>query len=48
MLFPKSEVIDTHDEKQCGDFKLVYNNLPLLLEVKNYSGNVLKKEIGKV
>ena len=47
MLFPKSEVIDTHDEKQCGDFKLVYNNLPLLLEVKNYSGNVLKKEIGK-
>ena len=47
MLFPKSEVIDTHDEKQCGDFKLIYNNLPLLLEVKNYSGNVLKKEIGK-
>ena len=47
MLFPKSEVIDTHEEKQCGDFKLVYNNLPLLLEVKNYSGNVLKKEILK-
>ena len=47
ILFPKSEVIDTHDEKQCGDFKLIYNNLPLLLEVKNYSGNVLKKEINK-
>lgn len=47
MLFPKSEVIDTHDEKQCGDFKLIYKNLPLLLEVKNYSGNVLKKEILK-
>lgn len=47
MLFPKCEVVDTHDEKQCGDFKLVYNNLPLLLEVKNYSGNVLKKEITK-
>ena len=47
MLFPKSEVIDTHDIKQCGDFKLVYNNMPLMLEVKNYSGNVLKKEILK-
>jgi len=47
MLFPKSEVVDTHDEKQCGDFRLVYNNMPLLLEVKNYSGNVLKKEISK-
>ncbi len=47
LLFPKSEVIDTHDEKQCGDFKLIYNNMPLLLEVKNYSGNVLKKEIAK-
>ena len=47
MLFPKSEVIDTHDTKQCGDFKLVYNNIPLMLEVKNYSGNVLKKEIQK-
>jgi hypothetical protein len=47
MLFPKSEVIDTHDTKQCGDFKLVYNNFPLMLEVKNYSGNVLKKEIIK-
>lgn len=47
MLFPKSEVIDTHDEKQCGDFKLVYKNIPLLLEVKNYKGNVLKKEIVK-
>jgi hypothetical protein len=47
MLFPKSEVIDTHDEKQCGDFKLVYKNIPLLLEVKNYKGNVLKKEIIK-
>ena len=47
MLFPKSEVIDTHDTKQCGDFKLVYNNFPLMLEVKNYTGNVLKKEIQK-
>jgi len=47
MLFPKSEVIDTHDTKQCGDFKLVYNNMPLMMEVKNYSGNVLKKEIEK-
>jgi len=47
MLFPKSEIIDTHDTKQCGDFKVVYNNLPLMLEVKNYSGNVLKKEIQK-
>ena len=47
MLFPKSEVIDTHDTKQCGDFKLVYNNNPLMLEVKNYSNNVLKKEIIK-
>jgi len=47
MLFPKSDVIDTHDQKQCGDFKLVYKNLPLLLEVKNYKGNVLKKEILK-
>tara|TARA_B110000967_G_scaffold209713_1_gene267242 strand:- start:3587 stop:4717 length:1131 start_codon:yes stop_codon:yes gene_type:complete len=46
-LFPKAEVIDTHDIKQSGDFKLVYNNIPLLLEVKNYSGNVLKKEIVK-
>ena len=47
VLFPKSEVIDTHDEKQCGDFKLVYKNIPLLLEVKNYKRNVLKKEIEK-
>ena len=47
LLFPKSEVIDTHDTKQCGDFKLIYKNIPLMLEVKNYSGNVLKKEIQK-
>ena len=46
-LFPKSEVIDTHTEKESGDFRLIYNNLTLLLEVKNYSGNVLKKEIVK-
>jgi len=47
MLFPKSDVIDTHEQNQCGDFKLVYNNMPILLEVKNYKGNVLKKEIIK-
>jgi Trp operon repressor len=46
-LFPKSEIIDTHTEKESGDFKLTYNNTPILLEVKNYSGNVLKKEIVK-
>ena len=47
MLFPKSEIIDTHKEKESGDFKLNYKNIPILLEVKNYSGNVLKKEIQK-
>ena len=47
LLFPKAEVVDTHAEKESGDFRLIYNNLTILLEVKNYSGNVLKKEIVK-
>ena len=47
IMFPKSEVIDTHDTKNSGDFKLIYNSMPLMLEVKNYSNNVLKKEIVK-
>lgn len=46
-LFPKSEVIDTHTEKESGDFRLIHNYMTILLEVKNYSGNVLKKEIVK-
>jgi len=47
MMFPKSEIIDTHKEKKSGDFTLNYKNIPILLEVKNYKGNVLKKEIEK-
>ena len=47
LMFPKSEIIDTHNEKESGDFTLNYKNIPILLEVKNYKGNVLKKEIEK-
>ena len=46
-LFPKSEVIDTHTEKESGDFRLIHNYMTILFEVKNYSSNVLKKEIVK-
>lgn len=44
---PTMEVIDTHQEKEKGDFILREPNIEGMIEAKNYNKNVPKKEIEK-
>ena len=48
MLFPKNEIIDTHKDPNRGDFLIVCENeKKILIDNKDYSSNVPKKEIEK-
>lgn len=46
--FPSAQVIDKTKENGCGDFHIIQEGIPkILIEIKNYSNNVPKKEIEK-
>jgi hypothetical protein len=46
--FPEAEIIDTHNEAGAGDFHIIRENFPkILIESKNFSGNVPKRDIDK-
>lgn len=46
--FPDCEIIDTHSENSCGDFHIIREGAPkILIESKNFSGNVPKRDIDK-
>lgn len=46
--FPEAEIIDTHNEANSGDFHIIRDNHPkILIESKNFSGNVPKRDIDK-
>jgi hypothetical protein len=46
--FPECEIIDTHAENNSGDFHIIREGLPkILIESKNFSGNVPKRDIDK-
>jgi hypothetical protein len=46
--FPEAEIVDTHNEPNSGDFHIVMDNRPkILIESKNFSGNVPKRDIDK-
>jgi len=47
VLFPAAKIEDTHAEAGRGDFFFSYNDINLMIENKNYSRNVPKKEIDK-
>lgn len=47
ILFPAAKIEDTHAEAGRGDFFFNYQNINLMIENKNYSRNVPKKEIDK-
>ncbi len=46
-MFPTAEIEDTHKERGRGDFIFKENNCIMLVETKNYKGNVTKPEIEK-
>lgn len=46
--FPDAEIIDMHNEANAGDFHIVKDSMPkILIESKNFSGNVPKRDIDK-
>lgn len=46
--FPDCEIIDTHSENNSGDFHILREGCPkILIESKNFSGNVPKRDIDK-
>ena len=47
LLFPSSEIQDTHSESGRGDFIVKKDDITMMIEVKNYSRNVQKSEIDK-
>lgn len=47
LLFPAAKIEDTHTEAGRGDFFFNYKDVNLMIENKNYSRNVPKKEIDK-
>lgn len=47
MLFPKSEIEDTHATPHRGDFIVKDEHITLMVETKNYTRNVQKGEIDK-
>lgn len=48
LLFPKNEIIDTHKDPNRGDFLIICKNeKKILIDNKDYSSNVPKKEIEK-
>ena len=47
LLFPSSEIQDTHCESGRGDFIVRKDNIVMMVENKNYSKNVQKSEIDK-
>ena len=47
LLFPSSEILDTHSESGRGDFIVRKDDIVLMVENKNYSKNVQKSEIDK-
>jgi len=47
LLFPAAKIEDTHTEAGRGDFFFNYKDINLMIENKNYSRNVPKKEIDK-
>jgi len=47
LLFPSSEILDTHSETGRGDFIVRKDNIVMMVENKNYSKNVQKSEIDK-
>ena len=47
LLFPSSEIQDTHSESGRGDFIVRKDNIVMMVENKNYSKNVQKSEIDK-
>ncbi len=47
VLFPAAKIEDTHTEAGRGDFFFNYQNINLMIENKNYTRNVPKKEIDK-
>ncbi len=46
-LFPKAEFHDCHKESGRGDFIMTEGEFVMMLEIKNYTGNVNKTEIDK-
>ena len=47
LLFPKNTIEDTHTEAGRGDFIMTEGEFVMMLEIKNYTGNVNKTEIDK-
>jgi len=47
MMFPTSDIEDTHKIPHRGDFVLRENNITMMIETKNYSKNVQKTELDK-
>jgi len=47
LLFPSSEIQDTHNESGRGDFIVRKDDIIMMVENKNYSKNVQKSEIDK-
>ena len=47
LLFPSSEILDTHSESGRGDFIVRKDDIVMMVENKNYSKNVQKSEIDK-
>ena len=47
LRFPKADIEDTHKTKGRGDFILKEGAFGMLIEIKNYTKNVPKHEIGK-
>ena len=47
LLFPSSEIQDTHSESGRGDFIVRKDDIVMMVENKNYSKNVQKSEIDK-
>jgi hypothetical protein len=47
LLFPSSEILDTHNESGRGDFIVRKEDIVMMVENKNYSKNVQKSEIDK-
>ena len=45
--FPKAEIEDTHKQAGRGDFIMKEEDFTMLIETKNYKGNVKKPEIDK-
>ena len=47
LLFPSSEILDTHSESGRGDFIVRKDDIVMMVENKNYIKNVQKSEIDK-